>query len=123
MRQLITSFALLSCLTLGLKAQSQTHEAVLTWTDTANPAGTTYDVYQATGACPSSGLGTLTFSLLNTVPLTVKTYTNTSVTGGTTYCWYVTAVNSTGLQSAPSSTVGATIPATFPPGTPTVSVQ
>lgn len=105
-------------------AQTPTHSATLTWTDTVNPSGTTYDVYRATAACPTGGvIGTLTYTLLNSTPLSVMTYTDTTVTAATTYCYYLTAVGTTGLQSAPSGTVQGTIPSTFPPGTPTITTK
>lgn len=41
--------ALFAIFSAGLFAQSN-HSATLTWNDTTNPAGTTYNVYRATGA-------------------------------------------------------------------------
>jgi hypothetical protein len=101
-------------------AQTPTHQVTVSWTDTVNPTGTDYNVYRLTGTCPS---GTPTgFTLLNATPLSVMTYADTAVTGGTTYCYYVTAVNSSG-SSAPSSTVQAAVPSLFQPGTPTATAK
>jgi hypothetical protein len=38
-------------LALGTVAQTTSHKATLTWTDTLNPTGTTYTVLRATGLC------------------------------------------------------------------------
>lgn len=109
---LLASFALASA------AQTQTHSVTLIWTDTANPTtGTSYNVYRLAGACPAtaptvSALGG--FALLNSAPLTTKTYMDTSVTGGTTYCYGVTAVSGTS-QSAFSPTLPAAVPTLFAP--------
>lgn len=113
---------LLALFVFALGAFAQSHSATLTWTVPTEPSGTGYDVYRAVGTCPSSGIGTLSYTLLNSTPLTVLTYTDTTVTGGTTYCYYVTASLS-GVQSGPSPTAGAAIPSTFPPTTLTVVVQ
>ena len=39
---------------LGIQAQTTfTASVTLTWTDPVNPSGTTYQVYRASGTCPS----------------------------------------------------------------------
>jgi hypothetical protein len=45
------------------------------------------------------------------LPLTPRTYTETSLSPGTTYCWIVKAVDGTEPDSDPSNTVQVTIPA------------
>jgi hypothetical protein len=95
-------------------AQS-THSATLTWVDKLNPTGTTYNVYRAPGLCS----GTPTFSKITTA-VTVTTYQDTTVTPGG-YCYEVTAVFN-GVESTPSNTAQANIPA-FAPTTLTVVTQ
>src|SRR5579859_3304505 len=52
-----------------------THTVKITWTDTINPAGTTYNVYRAAAACST----TPTLAKL-TSGLTTMTYTDSAVT-------------------------------------------
>lgn len=85
-----------------------THCALLTWTDTLNPTGTTYNVYRATGLCS----GTPTFAKIATA-VAALTYTDKTVTTGN-YCFGVTATLN-GIESAMSPTVLAPVPA-FVPG-------
>jgi len=80
-----------------------THSATLTWVDTQNPTGTTYNVYRATGLCS----GTPVFSKLQ-AGVTVLTYTDSTVTPGN-FCYQVTAT-SLGIESAASNTAQAPVP-------------
>lgn len=82
----------------------------LSWTDTLNPPTTQYNVYRASGACA----GSPTFAKLNPAPIAPKTYNDPDLAAGT-YCYRVTATDGT-LESAPSSSAGAVIPA--PPSAP-----
>lgn len=101
-----------------------THSATLTWTDTVNPSGTLYDVYRLTGTCPTTAPTTTSgFTLLNSSPLSAKTYQDTTVAASTTYCYVVTALASGGTQSAPSPDAQAVIPSAFPPSVLSVSVD
>ena len=84
------TFACLLLLAVSLGAQ--TRSVVLTWADTQNPAGTTYNVYRAPGACPTSG--TPAYVNITATPLAVKTFTD-PVAIGTTNCYSVTAVSGT----------------------------
>jgi fibronectin type 3 domain-containing protein len=95
-------------------AQS-THSVVLSWTDTTNPAGTTYSIYRVAGLCS----GTPTFNKLATA-LTTKTYTDSTVVPGN-YCYQATATSQSGVESAPSNSVNPSVP-TFAPTNLTFSV-
>jgi hypothetical protein len=86
----------------GLFAQAATHIATLTWTDTQNPAGSTYTAHRATGLCS----GTPVFSTLATA-LTVKTYQDSTITPGN-YCYMVTAVLN-GAESGASNLVPTSV--------------
>lgn len=99
---------------LGIPAQA-THSVTLTWTDTLNPAGTTYSVYRATGLCS----GTPVFSKIASA-VTVKTYQDTTVTPGN-YCYAATAT-ANGMESAQSNTSLAPVPS-FAPTQLSVTVQ
>ena len=98
-----------------LAAQTLQHSVVLTWTDSANPTGTTYSVYRATGLCS----GTPTFSKLATA-VSGLTYTDQTVQPGN-YCYQVTAT-ANGVESAPSNTALAPVPS-WPPQQLSVTVK
>jgi len=96
---------------LGLavaSAQAGPHSAVITWTTPADAvSGSAYNVYRASGACPASGLGSLTFGAVNASPVSALTYTDSTVTVGT-YCFYVTQVQN-GTESLPSILAGGQV--------------
>lgn len=83
---------------------SASHQIVLTWnapTGSGDPiAG--YDIYRSTG----SGSAQLVNSSIDSQ----TTYTDTSVTSGTTYTYYVTSVDQSGVQSTPSNSVTVSVP-------------
>lgn len=106
---------LLLAVSAALATAQTTHNATLTWTDTLNPSGTTYNVYRATGLCS----GTPSFAKLAT-GIAPKTYVDATVTTGN-YCYEVTAVLN-GIESAASNTAAAAVPA-FPPATLTLTTQ
>jgi len=100
----------------AVPAQAQTvHKVTITWTDTVNPAGTTYNIYRAAAACSTNP----TLAKLNTVPITAMTYTDSAVTNGSTYCYAATAVGPGG-ESADSNEAPAVIVA--PPNAITITV-
>lgn len=80
--------------------------ATLTWTDTANPAGTQYNVWRADGPC----IVAPAYSKINVALISPKTYVDSSVLPGQTYCFAVTAVSSTSLESIKSVPVVAVVP-------------
>jgi hypothetical protein len=96
-------------LALAFPAFAQTHQAVLSWTDTLNPTGTTYTILRSPGMCS----GTPSFSIIAS-GVTAMTYTDTTVTPGN-YCYEVEATSG-GVLSAPSNTALAPIPAFAPTG-------
>lgn len=108
-------FVLMAVASIQSVAAQTTHSVTLTWTDTLNPTGTTYNVYRATGLCS----GTPTFSKIASA-LVVKTFQDTTVTPGN-YCYEATATFN-GMESAPSNTAGAPVPS-FPPAGLAVTVQ
>lgn len=108
-------YFVLALLVGSMTAQAATHSVTLTWVDTANPAGTTYNVKRATGLCS----GTPTFSTIASA-VTAKTYADTTVSPGN-YCYVVTAVFG-GAESVPSNSVQPNVPA-FAPTSLTFTVQ
>lgn len=94
----------------GLRSTVPT-TGVLAWQDTANPVGTTYNVYRSSGTCASPG----GFALV-TSGVTAMTYSDGPLSPGR-YCWQVTATSG-GLASLPSNSVDGFIPFSF---TPTVA--
>lgn len=114
----------LLALALSLPALAASHTATLNYTaspDSTTASPGTVDVYRATGACPSSGLGTLTFTKVDTTPQPpAGSYVDT-LPGTGTYCYYL-IFNQNGASSAPSNTGGGTANP-FPAVLGTVVVQ
>ena len=81
----LTSLLLL-LLAVPALGQTAPKKVVITWNDTLNPAGTTYNVYRAAAACSTNP----TLTKINTAPVTVMTYTDSPGPG--TYCYAATAV-------------------------------
>lgn len=107
-------FALLALACLALQAQA-THQVTLSWTDTANPAGTTYNVYRQTGSCPPGQIvNPVGWTKLTTTPITAMSFADASVVGGMSYCYVITAVSGTS-ESVPSNSEPAQVPGSFPP--------
>lgn len=96
-------------------AQAPQHSATLTWTDSTNPAGTTYSVYRATGLCS----GTPTWSKIASA-ITEKTYVDSTVQPGN-WCFAITATLN-GMESPQSNTASAAVP-TFAPQALSVTVK
>ena len=103
------------CLCSGAFAQTRT--ATLSWSDTLNPAGRTYSVYRAAGACPASG--TLAGPPIAT-GLTAQSYSDSTVSIGTTYCYAVTAVVS---STESTQTQGSSQVQPYPVTTLTIVVK
>ncbi|MGY1620124.1 PKD domain-containing protein [Geodermatophilus sp. SYSU D00691] len=77
----------------------------------ASTGATGYRVYRNGSATP-----------LNPAPVTGTAYTDTTVSGGTTYSYTVSAVDGTGAESPRSSPVTVTTPGTGPPGSASLDV-
>ena len=85
------------------------HETEYCW---STPAGTTA-IYEAVGACPASGIGTLIYTQVDIETALSGTYIDTAETAASTRCAYATATVS-GLVSAPSNAVQFTTPVFAP---------
>jgi hypothetical protein len=92
-------------ISLSGTGQNVSHRAGLSWEapgSSADPiAG--YNVYRSAG-------GSSAYQLLGSSVDTQTTYVDSTVQAGLTYEYYVTSVDSSGVQSAPSNQVAATIP-------------
>lgn len=102
--------------TLGVITGFAQHSATLTWKASADSTAITpgtASVYRASGACPATGIGTASYSLLSVTAPAGGPYVDTSVTGGATFCYYVTASISGGT-SDPSNTCTVTVPLAAP---------
>jgi hypothetical protein len=107
--------------------RSQTTPAVsLTWSDVSCTAATpcTAQVYRATvtagASCPAAGGASYTeLTAVDSQPAVAGAYTDSTVTAGSTYCWYVTDSFATGgtSPSSPSNIFQLAIPNV--PATPT----
>lgn len=91
-------------LSLTSSPVTQQHHATLTWADTVNPSGTTYNVYRAQGGCPTTFSLTLLASNVAKLGSTPLIYVDPTVTNAQNYCYGVTAVFDT-VESLPSLTV------------------
>jgi hypothetical protein len=110
-------------LAFSLSAFAQTPTVGLSWTAppapvapaTTPPAAASYNVYRAPGACGSG----IVFAKINTAAVTATTYTDSSaaLTPNGTFCYQVTAVSASGIESVASNQAAATIPG--PPAAPT----
>jgi fibronectin type 3 domain-containing protein len=84
---------------------SVSYEVALSWsapTDTTDPA-VGYDIYRATGSSTS-------YQQLNSSANSSTSYADTTVANGSSYTYYVTSVDASGNQSAPSDTLTISVP-------------
>jgi len=80
------------------------YDIILSWTTSTSSGVIGYNVYRGTASGGESS------TPLNSTPINGPAYVDTSVTAGTTYYYEVTAVSSTGTQSAESDEVSASVP-------------
>lgn len=83
------------------------HYVILTWNSGSIGITETYNIWKQTGSCSASRIG---FIKINTVPVTITSFIDTDVAALTSYCYYATAIVA-GVESIPSQTVEALIPA------------
>lgn len=81
------------------------YQVNLGWTAPTSSSDTVsgYNIYRATGTSS-------TFQKLNSSVSATVSYTDDSVQGSTSYQYYVTAVDSSGVESAPSNTASVAVP-------------
>ena len=94
-------------LALAFPSLAQSHSATISITapsDATSASG--YNVYRASGICPATAPGTLGWTKLTASPITVLTYTDSTITVGA-WCYYVTQVQ-VGVESSPSNAAGGT---------------
>ena len=87
----------------GNQGSSSGHSVALSWQASTSPNVTGYNVYRANGA-------TTAYSKLVTTPVSGLSYADATVVTGETYTYAVTAVDSSGQESAFSPPATATIP-------------
>ena len=84
---------------------SSSHQVTLSWdapSSSSDPVAG-YDIYRATS-------GSSTYELLNSSTDAQTTYIDANVQANVTYVYYVTSVDSSGVQSSSSNMVTALIP-------------
>lgn len=88
-----------------LSGAGEPHQVALSWDAPASSTVpiTSYNTYRSTG-------GESVFQLLNSSVGPETTYVDKTVQSGVTYDYFVTSIDSTGVESVPSNTVVATIP-------------
>jgi len=102
------TFTISSCGTSPSSASSQQnigpHQVDLSWdAPTSSPVQVIgYHVYRSTGSSSS-------YQLLSSSIETEAVYLDTTVQSGSSYNYYVTSVDASGVESGPSNTVSVTI--------------
>jgi len=91
-------------LSIALSGTGNPHQVDLAWNSPSSSGAsiTGYKVYRAISG--SGGFGALTSSIGQT------SYTDTGVQGATAYDYYVTSIDSSGVESSPSNTTTVKIP-------------
>ena len=79
-------------------------DVILSWGASPSSGVVGYNVYRGTTSGGESS------TPLNSTPINGPSYVDTNVTAGVTYYYYVTAVGTDGVQSAPSGETEATVP-------------
>jgi Immunoglobulin domain/Immunoglobulin I-set domain/Abnormal spindle-like microcephaly-assoc'd, ASPM-SPD-2-Hydin len=87
----------------GTGVQPVSHSVTLTWTASASMGVTGYNVYRST---VSGG----PYTKLTSPPVAATTYVDSAVQSAQTYYYVVTSVDSSGVESADSAEVSATVP-------------
>ncbi|WP_348260872.1 choice-of-anchor D domain-containing protein [Telmatobacter sp. DSM 110680] len=93
-----------STATVALSGTGNPHQVLLNW---GAPSGTSdpiagYNIYRALG-------GTTSFAVVNSMDV-LTAFTDSNVQSGQSYEYYVTSVDSTGVESTPSNTTTVTVP-------------
>ena len=86
------------------------HSVQITWTESDTTSGITYKTYRGSAACSASPTMTVLTSGITTL-----TSTDSTVTLGNSYCYYITATAPGLLESAPSNSVTANVNKAAPP--------
>jgi hypothetical protein len=96
----------------GTGVTAASHSVSLSWTPSTTSGVASYSIYRITSSsttAPATPYQSLASVLATTCSGTLCTYTDTSVTAGTSYWYYAAAVNG-GNVSAPSNIVQAVVP-------------
>ncbi|HEX4284487.1 MAG TPA: choice-of-anchor D domain-containing protein [Terracidiphilus sp.] len=91
--------------TVSLSGTGLSHQVQLSWNAPSGSGATIagYRVYRATS-------GTSSYQLLNSALNSQMTFVDSTVHSSTSYQYYVTTVNSSGLESVPSNTATVSVP-------------
>ncbi len=94
-----------AAIALSGTGQAAAYQVDLSWEAPANPTVpvTGYKIYREVS-------GGSSYELLNTTVDSLTAYSDTTVADGTAYTYYVTSVDASGTQSAPSNAYTVTIP-------------
>ena len=106
MRRLWSIFVGVLCLASAWQAEAVSVNLAWDYTQGGVPA-VNFNVYKQVGCAGA-------FTNIASVPVTTKTYSDTAVTEGQTYCWDVTAQAATGKESTPSNVLQFQVPLSTP---------
>lgn len=108
-------FFVLFVLALPLCYAQQGAQLTITDTGCTTTSTCTYLIYRAPGACPASGIGTLTYAQVDSIANAITgQWTDPGPLAAGTYCYYASATNGGGV-SLPSNTFQKAIQAPPPP--------
>jgi fibronectin type 3 domain-containing protein len=93
-------------LAVGCGKKNSAHSVTITWNPSNSPV-VGYNVYRSS---PPDG-----FVKLTNATITETRYIDKNVEPGRTYAYYVTSVDSRGIESKASDTITATVPTTSTP--------
>jgi fibronectin type 3 domain-containing protein len=99
----ILLFGIVGAVLLRVGADEKPHSVLLKWNPPASKPGVTVTGYNVYRSQPDGSFGPL-------ASVVAPTYVDTKVNSGTTYYYYVRAVDAAGHESPPSNQVSATIP-------------
>jgi hypothetical protein len=120
------SILALALLLLTPPLSAAPHSATLTWTASVDmpatiPPGSGYNIYRLNAACPASVTSLVGWTQVNMVPVTVNTYTDSTLTPGQ-WCYSAVTVLNGGISN-PSNTAAAPLAPAAPTSVTVTSEQ
>jgi len=89
--------------TIGLNGTGYGHKVLLNWNAPSSGGVTGYNVYRVAS-------GSTSYQRVNSATVSSTTFTDGNVKSGTSYTYYVTSLDGSGLESVPSNTTVVGVP-------------